>query len=223
MDIFSTSFTYPRRSRHTHSPSSSLDYAPGAELRGPASEPFPTSHHFQQHATGTLPSEADSDAVAKLAMLARTVHGCHVSYFHDQAWSFHITGPYQHVMLVRSLILKECPVQVRSRAYRAILPLTCPTAPRRNKGYTLRDPRFAFFEAGSQARGEATPRRYRLPDPRPHSRRQQSSVALKQDSPRRHQRQRGLVRPRNRTHMRTRCHWARRLSRSCQSPPARYA
>ncbi|KAF8922320.1 cytoplasmic protein [Mucidula mucida] len=109
MEIYTVAFSYPR-ARHTHSPTNSLDFAPGAE-------PFPTSHQFQQHAPTNLPSEADADAVAKLAMLAGTLHGCHVSFFptdQGRGWNFHITGPYQQVMITRGMILKECPVQHRA-------------------------------------------------------------------------------------------------------------
>ncbi len=117
MDVYTTSFTYPRRSRHIHSPSSSLDYASGAELRGAPTEPFPTPHLLQQHVnTSSIPSEADTEAIAKLAMLAGTLHGCHVSYFltdQGRGWNFHVTGSYQQVMITRGMILKECPVQVR--------------------------------------------------------------------------------------------------------------
>ncbi|KAK0233391.1 cytoplasmic protein [Armillaria fumosa] len=118
MDVYTTSFTYPRRSRHIHSPSSSLDYASGAELRGAPTEPFPTPHLLQQHVnTSSIPSEADTEAIAKLAMLAGTLHGCHVSYFltdQGRGWNFHITGSYQQVMVTRGMILKECPVQHRA-------------------------------------------------------------------------------------------------------------
>ncbi|KIY63680.1 hypothetical protein CYLTODRAFT_457903 [Cylindrobasidium torrendii FP15055 ss-10] len=113
MDVYSTSFSYPRRSRHIHSPSSSLDYAANSELR--STEPFPSTQQIQQHSTPI--SEADQDAVAKLAMLAGTLHGCHVSYFptdNGRGWNFHITGPYQQVMVTRGMILKECPVQHRA-------------------------------------------------------------------------------------------------------------
>ncbi|EEB92237.1 hypothetical protein MPER_09283, partial [Moniliophthora perniciosa FA553] len=57
----------------------------------------------------------ESEQVAKLTMMAMSLHGCHISSFlSDQGWNFHITGAYQQVMAARGMILKECPVQHRS-------------------------------------------------------------------------------------------------------------
>ncbi|KAF8898349.1 cytoplasmic protein [Infundibulicybe gibba] len=76
MDVYTTAFTYPRRSRHTHSPTS------------------------------------DGEAIQKLAMLAMTLHGCHVTYImtdQGKGWNFHITGAYQQhraaIKVTRSEIL----------------------------------------------------------------------------------------------------------------------
>ncbi|KAH6917634.1 cytoplasmic protein [Coprinopsis sp. MPI-PUGE-AT-0042] len=95
MDVYTTSFTYPRRARNIHSPPSSLDFPP------------------QQDPT----LAADAEAVQKLALMVMSLHGCHVSYQpvdQGRAWNFHITGAYQQVMISRGLILKECPIQHRS-------------------------------------------------------------------------------------------------------------
>jgi hypothetical protein len=96
MDVCTSAFTYPRSSRSLHSPSSSLD-------------------HNDNTISDISPS--DHDAIQKLAVMAMTMHGCHVSYFlgeQGRGWNFHITGPYQQVSLTRGLILKECPVKHRA-------------------------------------------------------------------------------------------------------------
>ncbi|KAH7911222.1 cytoplasmic protein [Hygrophoropsis aurantiaca] len=123
MDLYSTSFTHPRRSRHIHSPSSSLDILPPADLRNlqQNSENFPTAHHLHHGANSSSLSDpaansADTDTVEKLAVLARNLHGCHVSYFadHNRGWNFHVTGPYPQVLMARGLLLKDSPVQHRT-------------------------------------------------------------------------------------------------------------
>lgn len=114
MDVYTTSFTYPRRARHIHSPPSSLEF-PGTELRADSYTP----HHLQ-HVNNNITeasATADGEAIQKLAMMAMSLHGCHVSFFlADQGrWNFHITGAYQQVMITRGMILKECPIQARIR------------------------------------------------------------------------------------------------------------
>lgn len=103
MDVYTTCFTYPRRLRHAHSPASSLDFQ--SDLRN--TDAFSTQKI----------SDADADAIQKLALMAMSLHACHVSYFmvdQGKGWNFHITGAYQQVMITRGLILKECPIQVSS-------------------------------------------------------------------------------------------------------------
>ncbi|KAF9480442.1 cytoplasmic protein [Pholiota conissans] len=118
MDVYTTSFTYPRRSRHIHSPASSLDFQP-SDLKSALIDPFPTPQHAQ-HSNSKLSDvsvSADVEAIQKLAMMAMSLHGCHVSYYmvdQGRAWNFHITGAYQQVMITRGLILKECPIQHRA-------------------------------------------------------------------------------------------------------------
>ncbi|KAE9410816.1 hypothetical protein BT96DRAFT_912263 [Gymnopus androsaceus JB14] len=115
MDVYTTSFTYPRRSRHIHSPTSSLDFA----ARQNASDtPFPSkkSLNNSQLADDVSGPEA-SEQIGKLSMLAMTLHGCHVAYFladGGRGWNFTVTGAYQQVMNTRSMILKECPIQHRA-------------------------------------------------------------------------------------------------------------
>ncbi|PFH50739.1 hypothetical protein AMATHDRAFT_60568 [Amanita thiersii Skay4041] len=127
MDVYTTSFTYPRRSRHIRSPASSLDYQ-SASLSSQHSDfsNLPHHHHHHQHhhhlqqptsslADVALPS--DAEAIQKIVMMAMSLHGCHVSYLladHGRAWNFYISGAYQQVMATRGLILKECPIQHRA-------------------------------------------------------------------------------------------------------------
>ena len=118
MDVYTTSFTYPRRSRHIHSSTASFDF-PGKELRTPAVDSYTAAQHLQL-INNNIPDTSppfDVEAVQKLAMVATTMTGCHVSYFladHGRGWNFHLTGSYQQVMSARGMILKECPVQVSS-------------------------------------------------------------------------------------------------------------
>ncbi|KAF9451773.1 hypothetical protein P691DRAFT_662387 [Macrolepiota fuliginosa MF-IS2] len=105
MDVYTTSFVYPRRSRHILPSTSSRDFHPHDSY----------NHHQPPPLPDTLAS--DADAVQKLVVMAMQLHGCHVSYFivdHGKAYNFHITGTYQQVMLTRGLILKDCPIQHRS-------------------------------------------------------------------------------------------------------------
>ncbi|KAG5639321.1 hypothetical protein H0H81_004524 [Sphagnurus paluster] len=101
MDVYTTSFTYPRRSRH--SPSANIDY--------------PSNPSSDSSSVPDATATQDSDAIQNLARMAISLHGCHVSYFladNGRAWNFHITGAYQQVMVTRGMILKECPIQHRA-------------------------------------------------------------------------------------------------------------
>lgn len=128
MEIYTTSFTYPRRSRLSHSPASSLDFSTPSDLRhqdsysqlqqqqqlpNPAlSDPQPTA------------SPTDYDAVQKLIMMAMAIHGVHITFApadQGRAWNFQISGVYQQVMLARGMVMKECPVQVRKSPLRFAL------------------------------------------------------------------------------------------------------
>lgn len=118
MDVYTTSFTYPRRSRHAHSAPSSLEF-PGAEIRLTSVDSYSPAHHLQ-HVNNNISdtsTQPDGEAIQKLAMMAMSLHGCHISYFmvDPGRWNFYITGAYQQVMAARGMILKECPIQVRCR------------------------------------------------------------------------------------------------------------
>ncbi|KAJ6604416.1 cytoplasmic protein [Mycena vulgaris] len=117
MDVYTTSFTYPRRSRHAHSAPSSLEF-PGAEIRHSSVDSYSAAHHLQ-HVNNNISdssTQPDGEAIQKLAMMAMSLHGCHVSYFmaYPGRWNFYITGAYQQVMVARGMILKECPIQHRA-------------------------------------------------------------------------------------------------------------
>lgn len=90
MDIYSTSFTHPRRTRHLHT-----DFP----------NPLP-------------PDPGAPEDVEKLALLAMSLHSVHVSYLpadHGQrGWNFYVSGAYQQVMAARGMLLKDCPVQHRT-------------------------------------------------------------------------------------------------------------
>ncbi|KAH9921957.1 uncharacterized protein BXZ73DRAFT_91658 [Epithele typhae] len=110
MEIYTTSFTYPRRLRHAHSPTNSLDFHPRSELRRASSY-----SQIQQPPNGLADpqgsaSAADYDALQKLAMLAMSIHGVHVSFTpadQGRSWNF-------QVMLARGMLLKGSPIQNRA-------------------------------------------------------------------------------------------------------------
>ena len=116
MEIYTTSFTYPRRLRHAHSPTNSLDFPSRSELRRASSY-----SQIQQPSSNGLAdpqgtaSPTDYDALQKLAMMAMSIHGVHISFTpadQGRAWNFQISGAYPQVMLARGMVLKGCPVQV---------------------------------------------------------------------------------------------------------------
>lgn len=54
-------------------------------------------------------------------MMAMAVYNVQVTFAsadQGRAWNFQISGVYQQVMLARGMIMKECPVQVRSVPFR---------------------------------------------------------------------------------------------------------
>lgn len=133
MDIYSISFTHPRRPRHLHSPSSSFD---AHDHRLP-----PHIQHLPENFPSALPlpttqpspsNQADSETVEKLAILARSLHNVQLSYLLSdggRSWNFYISGAYQQVMLARGILLKDSPVQVSplSRRFR-LTPLAHPSS-----------------------------------------------------------------------------------------------
>lgn len=128
MDVYTTSFTYPRRSRLI-SPSSTAIEFPQTSTDGTGLkpiDPFPTQQSIQANVPDVSAAAADAESIQKLAMMALTLHGCHVSFSivdQGRGWNFLITGAYQQVMITRGLILKECPIQVSA----IILPLCDPS------------------------------------------------------------------------------------------------
>ncbi|KAH0838585.1 cytoplasmic protein [Lanmaoa asiatica] len=117
MDIYSISFTHPRRSRHLHSPSSSLDahdHRLPPHIQHP--ENFPSTLPFPATQPSPL-NQADSETVEKLVILARSLHNVQLSYLLSdggRSWNFYISGAYQQVMLARGMLLKDSPVQHRT-------------------------------------------------------------------------------------------------------------
>lgn len=155
MDVYTTSFTYPRRTRTVHPGASQLDFhAPHALGDSYAAQQL-------QHPTPD-PVSADSEAIQKLAVQVMSMHGCHVSYQPvdgGRAWNFHITGPYQQVMVSRGLVLKECPIQVRLVASDCPQCLTTGAASGKNQGDAVGDPGFPFLiPAVAQGRGQTASR-----------------------------------------------------------------
>ena len=149
MEIYTTSFTYPRRSRLTHSPASSLDFS--SDLR--PSDSYSQLH--QQHVNSTLPdsqgtaSPSDYEAVQKVAMMAMAIYNVQISFApadQGRAWNFQVSGVYQQVMLARGMIMKECSIQVCNYSlifttwsrisYFSLTPMTCPESCC-NQGRTL--------------------------------------------------------------------------------------
>lgn len=152
MEVYTTSFTYPRRSRPAHSPTNSLDFPAANELRRAGS--YSSLSQYSNHnnypdAQGTA-SPADYDAVQKVVMMAMSVHGVHISVTpadQGRAFNFQISGAYQQVMLARALILKDCPVQVRTNAsmrFRCPV-LTASTESRQHQSRSFGHSRFALL------------------------------------------------------------------------------
>ena len=129
MEIYTTSFTYPRRLRHAHSPASSLDFPPRSnELRRAS------SYSAIQQPNGLDPhggaSQADYEALQKLGMIATSLHSVHISFTpadQGRAWNLQVSGTYPQVMSARGMLLKGCPVQVRLSVVAAVsAPLSDP-------------------------------------------------------------------------------------------------
>lgn len=114
MDIYTTTFTYPRVSSTPHMPPPSL-----------ASHSDPYSFAHNPNLTNALDSRlpasqsgaADAESVQKLALSVSHRHGCIVTpskSASSKGWNFHISGTYQQVVLARGNILRDCPSQVSS-------------------------------------------------------------------------------------------------------------
>ncbi|RPD63165.1 hypothetical protein L226DRAFT_451027 [Lentinus tigrinus ALCF2SS1-7] len=116
MEIYTTSFTYPRRLRHAHSPTNSLDFPPrNNELRRASSYSQIQQPNGLADHQGASPT--DYEALQKLAMMAMSIHGVHISFTpadQGRAWNFQVSGAYQQVMSARGMLLKGCPIQNRA-------------------------------------------------------------------------------------------------------------
>ena len=105
MDIYTTSFTYPRV------PNTSLLPTP---LRY-ANSIVPAQNAFSGEPQNANDITVDVDAIQKLVMATTSAHGCLVTFTKStrKGWNFHLSGSYQQVIAARGSILRDCPVQVR--------------------------------------------------------------------------------------------------------------
>ena len=102
MDIYTTSFTYPRVPPTSHP----LDYG----------NPFASIQNALGDPTTMTALAMDAETISQVSMKASQTHGCLVSFTkasHGKSWNFHLSGAYQQVIAARGMILRECPTQVR--------------------------------------------------------------------------------------------------------------
>lgn len=117
MEIYTTAFSYPRRPRHARNASPPLDFPSHSQSDPYQQTQFQQSHHNGHAEPHVTPSAPDTEAVQKLAVLAMTTQGCHVSFTiaeYGTGWNFLLSGAYQQVLFARGMILKDCPVQNRA-------------------------------------------------------------------------------------------------------------
>ena len=97
MEIYTTSFTYPRRLRHAHSRTNSLEFPSRSELRRASSySQIQQPHNGLPDPQGSV-SPADYDALQKLSMMAMNIHGVHISFSpadQGRSWNFQVSGTY---------------------------------------------------------------------------------------------------------------------------------
>ncbi|KAL4069386.1 cytoplasmic protein [Scleroderma citrinum] len=119
MDIYSVSFTHPRRSRHIQSALDTHDLRlPHTLSHTRNSEHFPSTL-LPAHPPASQPAanQADNDTVDKLTKLASSLYNVQVSWLladGGRSWNFHISGTYPQVMQARGMLLKDSPVQHRT-------------------------------------------------------------------------------------------------------------
>ncbi|KAI0296599.1 hypothetical protein BC826DRAFT_1091014 [Russula brevipes] len=81
MEIYTTAFSYPRRPRHARNATPPLEFPSHSQPDPYQPNQFQPPHHnghsTDSHVTPTAP---DTEAVQKLAVLAMTTQGCHVSF-----------------------------------------------------------------------------------------------------------------------------------------------
>lgn len=104
MDIYTTTFTYPRVSATPHLSAVSL---------AAHSDPYSLggyNHGVSNALDSRLPGhQVDAETVQKLALKVSHLHGCIVTpsiSTHSKGWNFHISGTYQQVVLARGSILR---------------------------------------------------------------------------------------------------------------------
>lgn len=129
MEMYTTAFSYPRRPRHARNASPPLDFPSHSQPDPYQQTQFQQPHHNGHTESHVAPTAPDTEAVQKLAVLAMTTQGCHVSFSiadNGTGWNFLLSGAYQQVLFARGMILKDCPIQVCSpslyRAFRVMLP-----------------------------------------------------------------------------------------------------
>ena len=149
MDVYTTSFTYPR-SRHSPSLGSSNSlskqrsfdvHSHHSSTDGSFSFPAPSQQQLTNGGSGANDSHAaatahDAEVVQSITMAILRLPGCHVSFAvadRGHGWNFLISGAYQSCMSARGVILKDCPIQVRQN-----IPLPQAIA-------LIAGPRFYFF------------------------------------------------------------------------------
>ena len=129
MEAYTTAFSYPRKPRHNTTPP--LDFPSHSQpdrYQQPHFQPPHHNGHVEPHVTPTAP---DTEAVQKLAVLAMTTQGCHVSFSiadHGTGWNFLLSGAYQQVLFARGTILKDCPIQVGLSPIRKAFTISLPSA-----------------------------------------------------------------------------------------------
>ena len=115
MEIYTTAFSYPRRPRHARNTTPPIDFPSHSQSDPYQQSPFQPPHHNGHTEPHVTPTAPDTEAVQKLAVLAMTTQGCHVSFSiadHGGGWNFLLSGAYQQVLFARGTILKDCPIQV---------------------------------------------------------------------------------------------------------------
>ncbi|KAI0307582.1 cytoplasmic protein [Multifurca ochricompacta] len=112
MEIYTTAFSYPRRPRHVRNASPLLDLTSHTHPDPYQQAQFQQPHHNGHAEPHVTPTAPDTEAVQKLAMLAMTTQGCHVSFSiadHGTGWNFLLSGAYQQnrasIRVLRSEVL----------------------------------------------------------------------------------------------------------------------
>lgn len=100
MDIFATSFTFPRPDSHSFS-----SYPAGGVSR--------SNHYASLVLHDTLPDRA-YHIVQDVTRAAMGIHGCVVNFTKSDMgnYNFYLSGAYQQVTNARAMIIRECPIMV---------------------------------------------------------------------------------------------------------------